>query len=75
VPIRQSGPITTPLPITWVALKRIPIKEYSRRGARRSHDGRCWKRGEGTMPRESRVEVFYLIVTDKDNGAFSVGGQ
>jgi len=27
------------------------------------------------MPRESRVEAFYLIVTDKDNGAFSVGGQ
>jgi hypothetical protein len=26
------------------------------------------------MPRESRVELFYLIVTDEDKGAFSVEG-
>ena len=26
------------------------------------------------MPRERYVKSFYLIVTDKDNGTFSVGG-
>ena len=32
------------------------------------------KVGDRAMPREPYVELFYLIVTDKDNGTFSVEG-
>ena len=32
------------------------------------------KQGDRTMPREHYLEPFYLIITDKDNGTFSVEG-
>ena len=32
------------------------------------------KQGDRTMPREHYLEPFYLIITDQDNGTFSVEG-
>jgi hypothetical protein len=46
-------------------LKQIPIKEHSVTNVLGDP-----KPGNGTMP----GEPFYLIVTDKDNGTFSVEG-